>query len=66
MRADGIQGIDYHFSVYRKQPEWVEQAQQNNLVLNAWTVNRAAVMDRLLTQGFDYITTNEPELLLDR
>ena len=64
VRADGIKGIDYHFSVYRKHPEWIEQAKQNGMVLNAWTVNKGRVMDRLLSQGFDYLTTNEPELLL--
>ncbi len=66
LRADGIQGMDYHFSVFKKHPEWVERAKKNGIVLNAWTVNTAADMDRLLGQGFDYITTNEPELLMER
>ena len=65
VHADGIQGIDYHFSVFRQHPEWVEQAKANRMALNAWTVNEAADMDRLLSQDFDYITTNEPELLLE-
>lgn len=66
LRAAGIQGADYHFSVFKKHPEWVEQAKANGIALNAWTVNEAADMDRLLAQGFDYITTNEPELLMER
>ncbi len=66
LRADGIQGADYHFSVFVKHPEWVGQAKENGIALNAWTVNEVADMDRLLAQGFDYITTNEPELLMDR
>lgn len=66
LHADGIQGLDYHFSVFQKHPEWVAQAKANGIALNAWTVNEAADMDRLLAQGFDYITTNEPELLLER
>ncbi|GHB78578.1 glycerophosphodiester phosphodiesterase [Persicitalea jodogahamensis] len=66
LRAAGIQGADYHFSVFKKHPEWVAQAKENGIVLNAWTVNEVADMDRLLAQGFEYITTNEPELLLER
>ena len=66
LRAVGIQGLDYHFSVFQKHPEWVAQAKANNIALNAWTVNEVADMDRLLAQGFDYITTNEPELLQER
>ena len=66
LRADGIQGADYHFSVFKKHPEWVAQAKANGIILNAWTVNNAADMDRLLAQDFNYITTNEPELLLGK
>ncbi len=66
LRAEGIQGADYHFSVFQKHPEWIEQAKRNGIALNAWTVNEADDMDRLLAQGFDYITTNEPELLMER
>ena len=66
VHADGISGIDYHYLVFRKHPRWIEQAKENGLALNAWTVNKASDMDRLLSQGFDYITTNEPELLMER
>lgn len=66
LRAEGIQGADYHFSVFQKHPEWIEQAKKNGIALNAWTVNDATDMDRLLAQGFEYITTNEPELLMEK
>jgi glycerophosphoryl diester phosphodiesterase len=29
-----------------------------------WTVNDKAMMERLLQENVDFITTNEPELLL--
>ena len=64
VHADGIQGIDYHYLVFQQHPEWIEQAKKNGMILNAWTVNEASDMRRLLSQGFNYITTNEPELLL--
>jgi glycerophosphoryl diester phosphodiesterase len=66
LKADGISGADYHFSVFKIHPEWIESARKNNIVLNAWTVNEAADMDWLLANDFDFITTNEPELLFER
>jgi glycerophosphoryl diester phosphodiesterase len=63
LKADGISGADYHFSVYRKNPDWIQRAKKNQLVLNAWTVNRRTEMAWLLANGFHYLTTNEPELL---
>jgi len=64
IKADGIDGMDYHFSVFRKNPEWIAQAKQLGVSLNAWTVNERENMEWLLMQKFDFITTNEPELLL--
>lgn len=66
LKADGINGVDYHYTVFRKNPTWIESAKQNKIVLNAWTVNNPDDMDWLLNQGFDFITTDEPELLADR
>lgn len=63
LKADGISGLDYHFSVFKNHPEWITEARSLGLALNAWTVNDATTMDWLLEQRFDYITTNEPELL---
>jgi glycerophosphoryl diester phosphodiesterase len=64
LKTDGISGADYHFSIFKKQPEWIERAQKNNTVLNVWTVNEQKDMEWFLLNKFDYITTNEPELLL--
>ncbi|MFN8253927.1 MAG: glycerophosphodiester phosphodiesterase family protein [Ferruginibacter sp.] len=64
LAAAGIRGADYHYSVFKKNPGWIAAAKQLRLQLNAWTVNDAADMQWLLENGFDFITTNEPELLL--
>ncbi len=64
--SDGITGIDYHISMFKKYPEWIEEAKTNNLTLNAWTVDGVDDIDWLLANGFDYITTNMPELVFDR
>ena len=66
LKADGISGLDYHFSVFKKHPEWIESAKKNNITLNAWTVNDAEDMDWFIANEFNYITTNEPELLQER
>jgi glycerophosphoryl diester phosphodiesterase len=63
---DGIDGIDYNFSVFQKNPDWVGQAKRLKRVLNVWTVNDLSQLDWCLQQGFDLITTNEPELLFER
>jgi glycerophosphoryl diester phosphodiesterase len=64
LKKDGISGADYHFSVFKKNPEWIARAQKNNIILNAWTVNDKEDMQWLLENKFQFITTNEPELLL--
>ncbi len=65
LKKDKMAGLDYHFSVFKKQPTWTEQAKKEKLILNAWTVNDATEMNLLLDNGFHYITTNEPELLFE-
>ncbi len=66
LKADGISGADYLLNIFKTHPEWIESAKQNNITLNAWTVNDADDMDWFLANDFDYITTNEPELLFER
>jgi glycerophosphoryl diester phosphodiesterase len=61
---DHFFGLDYHFSVLQKNPEWVNEAKQNKLTVNVWTVNDSTMMEALLLQKVDFITTNEPEQLL--
>ena len=63
LKQDSIKGADYHYSVFQKRPEWIQSAKENNIDLNAWTVNEEKEMNWLLVKGFNFITTNEPELL---
>jgi glycerophosphoryl diester phosphodiesterase len=64
LKADGISGADYNVEKYKERPEWIESAKENEIILNAWTVNEAADMNWLLDHGFDFITTDEPKLLM--
>lgn len=66
LKHDGIQGADYHYSVFQKHPEWIESAKKNNIALNTWTVNEEKDMNWFLQNHFDFITTNEPELLFQK
>ncbi|MDD2792074.1 MAG: family 16 glycosylhydrolase [Sediminibacterium sp.] len=65
LKADGITGADYHYSVFKKYPEWITAAKKLGIALNAWTVNDAETMEWLMANEFEFITTNEPELLLE-
>ena len=60
--ADGINGIDYHFSHFKKHPEWVEQAHALGMTVNAWTVDKEEDIRLMKVLGVDQITTNEPAL----
>lgn len=64
LAADKFWGFDYNLSVFQKNPTWVEQAKKKNLTINVWTVNDAKMLQWFIDQKLDFITTNEPELLL--
>ena len=66
VKSDKITGVDFHYSVFEKHPEWIKEAKENHITLNVWTVNDAKIMDWIIENKFDYITTNEPELLSER
>ncbi|MBE7178147.1 MAG: glycerophosphodiester phosphodiesterase [Mucilaginibacter polytrichastri] len=61
LKDAGFSGADYHFSVYRKQPDFMNASHKLGLVINAWTVNSEVDITDMLKAGADYITTNEPE-----
>lgn len=64
LKKDGFAGLDYHLNVYKKHPEYIEQARSLGLTTNAWTVDKKEDMKWLLNKGIDFITTDEPETLL--
>ena len=63
MLADGMDGFDLHYTVLRKNPQWVEFAKEHKMIVNVWTVNTEDVMREMIDLGVDYITTDEPVLL---
>lgn len=65
LKADKLDA-DYHYSIFLKDKSWIANAKQLGVLTNAWTVNDEKTMDELLAQGIDFITTDEPELLLKK
>ncbi|MCR6508733.1 glycerophosphodiester phosphodiesterase [Bacteroides sp. KH569_7] len=63
LKAWGCAGPDYHFSVFQKHPEWIKECHELGMKVNAWTVNKAKDMEWLISQGVDFVTTNEPVTL---
>lgn len=61
----GLDGIDYHYNVYKKNEGYIREMRANKLTTNVWTVNSKDDMKYFLDNNIDYITTNEPEILLE-
>jgi glycerophosphoryl diester phosphodiesterase len=61
---DGLWGIDYNYKVFEKNESWVKDARQKKLTVNVWTVNDQAAAESYIKQHVDFITTNEPEMVL--
>ncbi|WP_374462080.1 glycerophosphodiester phosphodiesterase family protein [Chryseobacterium taeanense] len=66
IKDEGLDGLDYHYSVFQKNPTWIADAKALGLITNAWTVNDIAVSDELKKQGIGFITTNIPDQLKDK
>ncbi len=66
LKADGISGADYHFSVIQKDEQWISNAHKAGIETNVWTVNDSFMMDYFLARDITYITTDEPETLLKK
>ncbi|MBR6246999.1 MAG: DUF5110 domain-containing protein [Bacteroidales bacterium] len=56
----GINGLDYGYWIFDKNPDWVKRAHDLGMSVNAWTVDRPDDIQRMIDRGVDCITTNEP------
>jgi len=63
--ADSQFGIDFHYSLFTKDENIIPAAKQNGININVWTVNNAEDMKYFLDKNVDYITTDEPVMLLE-
>ncbi len=60
LKEDGINGIDYHYGIFALKPEWAKEARKLEMSTNAWTVNKAGRMRKVIGQGIMYMTTDTP------
>lgn len=66
IKDEGLDGLDYHFSVFAKNPTWIAEAKALGLITNSWTVNDIKIYEQLKSQGIDFITTNIPDQLKNK
>jgi beta-glucanase (GH16 family)/glycerophosphoryl diester phosphodiesterase len=66
LKGLGMKGFDYHYRVLQKNLLWIRQAKENQIITNAWTINDVEMINYLLLHDIDFITTDEPELALQR
>ena len=62
LAGEGINGIDYEQKVLINNPDYVQEAHDKGMTVNAWTVNNDHNMRSLIYLGIDALTTNEPLL----
>jgi glycerophosphoryl diester phosphodiesterase len=61
LKKEGVLGLDYHYSVLQKNPQWVAEAKALGLTVNTWTINDPQIMRQLIDLKVDYLTTDDPE-----
>ena len=60
LKTLGFSGLDYHYKVFDKHPEWIQEAKDAGLTINVWTVDDQAVMESFVAKNVDFITTDKP------
>ena len=56
---DGINNIDYKWSSLKNRPQYIEQAHNLSMTVNAWTVNDLASMLDIYQSGVDFLSTDQ-------
>ena len=65
LKAINMWGIDFNYKMFEKDANLIKDAHAAGMTVNVWTVNKKEDLVSFLDKGVDYITTNEPEMLLD-
>lgn len=64
IKERGLDGMDYHYSLYLQYPEWIKEAKKLGLSTNTWTVDSRRIFRQLSRMGLDKITTNYPQKMM--
>lgn len=62
----GFDGLNYHYSVFLKNPTWILQAKTLGLLTNSWTVNDVETFENLKKLEINFITTDIPDQLMNK
>jgi glycerophosphoryl diester phosphodiesterase len=54
-------GINFHYSQFKKNPSLALDAKKAGLKTGSWTVNEIVDLSILQDQGVEWITTNQPQ-----
>lgn len=57
----GCKGCDYSYVAWEANPEYFNECKKRGLITNIWTVDDDTRMVNAFKDGFDYLTTNDPE-----
>ncbi len=60
----GADGIDYAWDYLDANPDVIDRSKKLGLLTNIWTVDDESHMIKAFNQGFDYLTTNYPEMAM--
>ncbi|MGL4518156.1 MAG: glycerophosphodiester phosphodiesterase [Phocaeicola sp.] len=60
VKEKGMNGIDFHHSLFYKNDHWIKEAHTAGMSVNVWTVNKEEDMRHFIAQGVDFITTDKP------
>lgn len=58
----GINGIDFHYNVFKDHPDWYDEARSHDMSVNVWTVDDGKNMKDMFRLGVDMLTTDEPAI----
>jgi len=61
---DNMSAIDTNFNIYFKNEGLFDKARELGFTIKVWTVDSRKNMEYFLQNGINYITTDEPEMLL--
>lgn len=63
LQKDGINGIDYQYALLGVKSSYIKRCQELKMSTNVWTVDSENIMKKMIANGVNSITTNEPLML---
>ncbi len=64
VKALGATGCDYSYPAWEANPDFFGKCRELGLITNIWTVDDETRMVNAFKDGFDYLTTNYPEMAM--